>query len=171
MAKPRHRDRGNLVIPFDKDLRKAATEFDKSMWSRCLNESTLKGAKLYEVAVLLHRFGDQIVTAEINANTVTLRINQQRGLVGVVMVLDTDLEPGEETREELANEVETLMASRLTLMAVLTYNGGSKTLADLGNTLRDESQTRSWSVTCPVIVGHSWDFASDGGTSAVSVLG
>lgn len=171
MAKPRHRERGNLVIPFDKDLRKAATEFDKSMWSRCLNESTLKGAKLYEVAVLLHRFGDQLVTAEINANTVTLRINQQRGLVGVVMVLDTDLDPGEETREELATEVETLMASRMTLMAVLTYNGGSKTLADLGNTLRDEANARSWSVTCPVIVGHSWDFASDGGTSAVSVLG
>ena len=171
MAKPRHRERGNLVIPFAADLRKAATEFDKSLWSRCLNESSLKGAKLYEVAVLLHRFSDQIVTAEVNPSTVTLRVNQQRGLVGVVVALDTDLDSGDETRAELAAEVEALMASRLALLAVLTYNGGSRALADLANALREESQDRSWSVTAPVIVGHSWDFASDGGTSAVSVLG
>jgi hypothetical protein len=169
-AKPRHRDRGHLVIPHSPALRQAAAEFTSSWWAACLDERRLRGAALYEVAVLLHRFGDQVVSSRIEGDVVILRVNQPRGLVGVVLALTTDLGPEGATRKQVADAVQTLLDDRLTLVAVLTYSAAGNALEKLAGAVREEAAARGWTPTAPVIASQSWDFAADGGASALAVL-
>lgn len=168
--KPRHRARGSLIVPHAPDLRAAASEFTKSSWAACLDDRRLRGAKLYEVAVLLHRFGDSVLSNRVEDNLVVLRVTQPRGLIGVVMTLEGDLASGSDGRAALAEGVEQLLADRLTLIAALTYQGEKNAVNKLADALREESTARAWTPTAPVIASTSWDFASDGGSSALSVL-
>lgn len=166
--KSRHKDRGALILPFSEELRHSVGGFDKSQWAKCVQ--ALRGAKLYELAVVLHKLLDQVVTLDIGTNVVSLRVNQQRGLVGVVVVLDSDIEPGSPTRDELGACLEEMSSGRLSLMAVCTYAGGPRAVPDLAQAAKEELDARGVKPSCPVIAQQSWAFASDGGTSAVSVL-
>lgn len=169
-AKQRHKQRGALILPYDEELRGATTGFEKSIWAKCINTHHLKGAKLYELAVVLHRVLEQVVTFEISANSVMMRVNQERGMVGIVLVLDGDVTVGSDARSELGASLASLAEGRLSLLAACTYAGGPKTVPELAQAAREEIDTRGVSVTFPVIAQTSWTFASDGGTSAVSVM-
>src|SRR5690606_30517093 len=105
-------------IPFSEELRTSTSGFEKSIWNQCISHAGLRGAKLYEVAVLLHRVLDQVVTFDIGDDMVVIRVNQQRGLVGVVVALTVDLQPDAAARAELAAALESLSGGRLSLLAV-----------------------------------------------------
>lgn len=169
-AKPRHKARGSLVVPHSPELRAAAAEFTRSSWAACLDDRRLRGAKLYEVAVLLHRFGDSVLSNRVEDALISLRVTQPRGLVGVVMSLEPDLSAGSEGRKALADAVEQLLADRLTLVAALTYQGQKDAVHAMADALREEGAERRWEPLMPVIASTSWDFAADGGSSALSVL-
>lgn len=172
-AKQRHKARGDLVIPFAPELRSAASEFTSSWWAQCIDNGNMRGAKLYETAVLLHRFGEHVISNRIDdeATVLTLRLNQSRGLVGVVMLLEQRLGVGESARARLTESVEELLSGRLSLVAALTHTAGAPALEKLADTLREEAELRGWTRSTPMIAAHSWDYASDGGSSAVQVLG
>jgi len=169
-AKARQRERGARVGPHSKELRAASSAFTKSWWAACLDDRRLLGANLYEVAVVLHRFGDQVVSSKVEDDRVVLRINQPRGMVGVVFTLGSDLRDGSSTLTHVADEVGQLLGEGLTLVAVLTHQGGVGVLDRLSDALRSEAGTRGWKAATPVVVSLSWDFASTGGSSAISVL-
>ena len=170
-AKQRHKARGHLVIPFDDALRSSTTGFEKSLWNQFISHPGLRGAKLYELAVLLHRVIDQVVTADIGDDLVTFRVNQQRGLVGVIVTLTVDLQAGTPARAELGAALSALSAGRLGLMAVCTYAGGPRSVPEVADAVRELIGEQDLAMPCPVIAQASWEFADDGGTTAVSVTG
>jgi len=168
VAKPRHAaGLGDLVVPYKNELRAAASEFTKSWWATCLEE--LRGTHLYEVAVLLHRFGDQIISNKIDGKAVVLRVNQSRGLVGVVVALGEDVDAGDATRKRVSGAVKELLEDRLSMIAVLTTSGRPHALENLARAVREDAEAGGWTSTTPIVASRSWDYASNGGASAVSV--
>lgn len=168
--KARHRDRGSLVIPHDQKLRAAAAEFSGSWWAQCLDERRLRGAVLYETAVLLHRFGADVLSSRVEGNTLVLRVKSQQGIIGVVMSLTSETAAGTTGRKDVADAVEVLLGDRLSRVAVLSHNGTRGSLDKLATAIREEAAERGWSPTMPILASQSWDFAADGGASAVLVM-
>jgi hypothetical protein len=169
-AKARHRARGSLIIPRG-DAARSSSDFDTSVWRQCIDSANLRGAKLYELAVLLHRVLDNLVTLDIGEDLVTLRVNQQRGLSGVILVLASDLSEGSPARAELRAALEGMTRGRLSMLALCSYTGGNRAVPDLAEAGRAELEAAGIQPSFPVIAQASWEFAADGGTSAISVLG
>jgi hypothetical protein len=165
-GKPRHRLRGTLVLPAG-ELREAANAFNVGWWADAMG--AYSGARMYEMAVLLHRVGDDVVSASFDEDVAKLRLKQARGLVGVVVATSSDLAAGEETRSKIADAVAELMAERLTLVAVLAIRAEDR--AALVAALEEEAVARSWHPAVPVVVAQSWEWADDAGSSATLVLG
>jgi hypothetical protein len=165
-AKPRHLDRGALVLPFSYE-KKAPAEFKRSVWAQALR--LWRGGRLYEMAVLLHRVEGDLIAADLDAEHAVLRLSQPRGAVAVVAVLGTELDRGGEDRARLVETMERLLSTPLTLIAVTVTNHHS--LADLVAAMTEEARERDWQPPCPVIVQRSWEYAADRGTSAQLVLG
>lgn len=164
-AKQRHRSRGALVLPYA-FLREAASEFRRSWWAGCMDLYT--GRRLYELAVVLHQVGDKVVSHELAPDAATFRINERRGLTGVVAVTGTDLEDGGAARDAMADAVEELIGERLAVVAVLATHG--ETLEPIEQALRDEGEARGWDPPMPVVTSLSWEWADSAGASARPVL-
>jgi hypothetical protein len=174
-SKRRHNQRGALVLPHEEKLRAAMSEFTRSWWAAAIGGDSgrgrMLGAQLYEVACVLHRFGDQVVSFKFRPKSVQLRLNGgPRGLSGVVIVLGADWGPGEGTRTEVADAVEELLLERLTTIALLTYSVAGQPLDKLSEVIQDEARERGWKPATPVIASTSWDYAADSGSSALVVL-
>lgn len=164
-AKSRHRQLGSLVLPYA-SLRDAASAFVRSWWAECLER--YRGAKLFELGVLLRMVGEAVVSHRLNNNTVMLRLNERRGLIGMIVVLENSLEEGSDARNELVACIEELLRERLQMIAVL---GVSADIAEgLADVLTSESVRRRWKPTMPVAVSKSWDWADTRGSSARVVL-
>jgi hypothetical protein len=171
-AKMRHASRGSLIFPVD-DARELTTEFRRSLWGDVLGAkgSSYRGARLYELAVLLHRVGEQVVSHRLGEHTATLRLAQPGGLTGVVIVFSTDLADESPARAEMLDQVGQLIGERLAGVAVLTTSGeagGHETLVEV---LAAVARERSWQPIMPVVAGRSWEYADSRGTSATLVLG
>lgn len=169
--KRRHQARGCLVVPAAADLRTAASEFSRSLWSELI-ERRMLGAKLYEVGVLLHRFADKVVSSryDYDHDIITLLVNQPRGMVGVVVALDPESAAAAGGRKSLADAVESLLKDRLTLIAVLTHLVAGDMLDKLAVTIREEASARGWQPAMPILTSQTWEFAADGGATATAVL-
>lgn len=165
-AKDRHRSRGSLVLPHA-FLRDAASEFTRSWWAGCIE--TYRGRRLYELAVLLHRVGEDVVGYHLEDETVLLRLNQRRGLVGVVTVVGTELDEGGATRQALVDDLERLFTERLSLVAVLSTREDLE--AKLVEVVEAESRRRGWQPPMPVVEACSWQWADSSGTAAKAILG
>lgn len=166
IAKDRHKARGNLVIPYAKELLESDRSFAKSDWGTCIEN--LRGAKLYEVGVVLHRYADSIVTFNLSQNVLTLRINHSRGLVGVIVVLNAEI--NDETKVELGTALKELTSNRLNLIAVCTFSGSRKAVPNLADAAKERIMELDLEISTPIIASTSGDFVQDGGTSAISVL-
>lgn len=163
-AKPRHRLRGALVLPAGL-LRNGAK---KSLWLNCI-ERYRASAKLYEIGVLLHRVSEEVIAHRLGEHTILLRLSQPRGLVGVVVSLDQRPSADDASGAAVIADLEEVLSERLSLAAVLSiYADGTERLASL---ISAEAQVRRWAPTFPVVVGRSWEYADDGGSSADLVLG
>lgn len=157
-AKPRHRGLGALVFPASHDRR--------TLWGECLER--LRGPRLYEVAVLLRKFVDDMVGYQMSNDVVRFRVASPGGVVGVVVVVGTDLEPGGGTAEEVLSAVEEMMRERLGHLAVLVTN--AEHAAPVTALLERAEKEREWKVTVPVLVAKSWEYV-DGASAALPVLG
>ena len=162
--KMRHRARGSLVFS---DVH-PATGAD-AWWQRCV--TTYRGARLYEMGVLLHRVGDELVSSRFTGSSALLRLSTGKGLVGVVVTFDAQLEPESEAREGLKAAMEELLSERLVLIACLTTSGENSAIESLLASLSDLALQSGWSPTAPVVAARSWEYADNRGTTAVLALG
>lgn len=162
--KMRHRPRGSLVFA---DLHPVSAV--DAWWQRCL--TTYRGARLYELAVLLHRVGDEIVSSRFTEDAALLRLSTGKGLVGIIVTFDTAMEPGQSSREALETFMNELLAERLVLIAVLTTNGEAGAVNSLVATLGDLALSNAWSPSAPVVAARSWEYADNRGTTSVLALG
>jgi len=163
--KSKHKLRGSLIYPNDVFVN-ASAEIKRSTWVRCLTRYT--GTKIYELGVLLHRFGDDVIGDELGHHTVLLRLALPQGLVGLLVVLDPTLGEGEPTREALVKGLETLMHERLVQVAVLTTN--AEIVNVLTEVIAEEAASRGWAPTMPVTLAKSWEYANGTGVG-LAVLG
>lgn len=166
--KARHRTRGSLVVPGEQ-MRIPSRRAHEDWWGQALEKYF--GARLYELGVLLHRVGDELVGSKFGDHIVTLRLNSPRGLVGMVISVDDRLEAGEPGREALAQALEELFAERLTLAAVLTTAGEERDLLRLKEAVTSLAAERSWEPAFPVVSARSWEYADDRGSTARVILG
>lgn len=168
-----HRDRGALVLPHSDELREKAASAGRTCWSECLEDgpgrARLRGARLYEVAVLLHRFADQIVSYKLTPDVLSMRLNAATGLTGVVMWVGSEA-PSGTGREHLTHAVGEMIGDRLELLAVLTYESGDRALDRLAGLVAEDAAAQGWRPTMQVVASHSWDFAQNGGAAALAVL-
>lgn len=168
-----HRERGSLVVPHSPELRAQMAEHGKNWWTDCLDDGAdrarLRGARLYEAAVLLHRYADEIVSHKLTASVLSLRLNTPAGLTGVVMWVGSDSPTGPE-RQSLTNAVGDMINDRLVMLAVLTHESGARAVERLTGVIGEDAAANGWQPTMPVVASHSWDFASDSGASALAVL-
>jgi hypothetical protein len=164
--KQRHRLRGSLVVP-DASLRITVKPSD--WWFKCVD--SYRASRLYELAVLLHSVGDEIVSFSFSEFCASLRLNSDRGLVGVIVMLDNRIDRSDPAGQVLFTELSSMLSERLTLISVLTYSGESKDLDLLCDTVSDLAVVNNWSVSVPVICGKCWEYAEDRGSNSRIVLG
>lgn len=166
--KARHRARGSLIIP-DDSVRSAPRRGYDDWWAQAINR--YYGARLYELGVLLHRIGDEIVSTRFGEHTAVLRLNSSRGLVGIVVAMNDRLEPGEPARQELASALSELFTERLTLAAVLMSAGEERDLTRLVEATLGLAGEHGWNPAFPVVSARSWEYADDRGSTARVILG
>jgi hypothetical protein len=165
--KQRHKPRGSLVVP-DESIRSGKGR-EGNWWSSCIQ--LYRAARLYELGVLLHRIGDEIVSAKFTQHLAVLRLNSPRGLVGIIVCTDDRLENNEPGREELAAALGEILRERLTLAAVLTSAGEERELERLIAAILELSREKKWDTSFPVVAARSWEYADDRGSTSRLVLG
>lgn len=167
-GKPRHRKRGSLVIPHGA-LRDAGAGAGASWWSDCLRRESYRGSRLYELAVLLHRVGSDVIASDFDDDAAVLRVNEERGLVGIVVVLSDDLAPGGAAHERLRSSLGALVRERLGLVAVLVINAEWETR--VCQTVEELARAEGWAPNAPVVYSTTWEWADDAGSTAKLVVG
>jgi len=165
LPKTRHKIRGTLIFPREWPST-APAAVRNSLWARVAEK--YRGAKVYELGVLLHRFNEEVISSDLGNHVVTLRLNRPQGLVGVVVVLSTALGEGEGTRAELVDALETLQHERLVQIAVLSTN--AEVVDTLAEVVAEEAERREWAPTMPVTLSRSWEYANGTGV-ALPLLG
>lgn len=165
-AKTRHRARGSLVLPYAND-RQTPRQFADSLWGQL--SSRYRGTRAYELGVILHRVGSEIVSSSVGNDVIVLRLNQPRGLVGMAISAGADLSDGSDARSELLGAVHELLGERLSSVVVLTLS--ADTLEPAVQAMERASVAERWNPSAPVVAATSWSYAMDQGASAQLVLG
>lgn len=170
-AKMRHARRGSLIFPVG-EAREMAGEFGRSVWGDVLGSKhrSYRGSRLYELAVLLHRVAEQVVSHRLDPHTATFRLSQPGGLTGVVVFFGGDLDE-DDVREELLKRVGELVGERLAGVAVVTTNGDATSFERLIETVAQAGKERGWAPTMPVVGSFSWEYADTRGSTAKLILG
>lgn len=160
--KARHRLKGSLVVLQDQQ-RAAATEFQNTFWGECL--TTYRGARLYEMAVVAHAFGDRIATHRISADghIAQLRLTETRGILGVLLVTANDVSDGSAARDALREGIEGFLSDRVEMIVV------APTLDPVYDAcvaaVLEDAVTKAWQPPGPIVAARSWEWA--GGSSSV----
>lgn len=172
-ARQHHRERGSLIIPYAPNLREKLAQNKNSAWATALDDtgqqSRLRGARLYEVAVLIHKYGNQIASFNLEKSVLRARLTLPQGLTGIVMWVGGG-SPSGGAREDLLAAVGEMTRERLELLAVLTHEAGPRAVEQLAGLVAPEASSQKWEPTMPVIAAQSWQFAEDGQSSVVGVL-
>jgi hypothetical protein len=166
--KKRHRLRGTLYVPVGW-MRDAQFEFSRSWWSEIAERH--RGATLYELAVLLHRVGEQVVSYRVptDCESVLLRLRTTRGLVGVVVLSGKDLTDDGTTRAAMVAGLEEMFRERLELIVVLTTT--DTTFEPALAAIDAEATSRRWAPPCHVVAARSWEYAEGAQSVLRHVLG
>jgi hypothetical protein len=127
-----------------------------------------RGARIYELGVFFHRFGEQVISFESDGEVVSVRMSLPSGLTGAVLVAGQDLAAGGATRSSLCGVLERLLQDRLVHIAVLVLN--AEQFEAVANVLESEARTRGWKASMPVTLSRSWEYV-DGTGTAVPLLG
>jgi recombinational DNA repair protein RecR len=161
--KNRHRDRGRLIV-----VEQAEDINTGDWWSQCVTK--YRAGSLFELGVLLHSVGDEIVAFMLNSQTASFHLNTTKGLIGVIVVLSPRLEQEDYVSFEITNVIEKMLNERLTLISVLTTSGEKGSLETLVNFIKTQAATLSWQPTCPIVAARSWEYVEDRGSSATLIL-
>ena len=154
-AKQRHKLRGALIVPHDY-ARTATVEFTDSCWGNCLE--LYRGSRLYETGVLLHHLGDRVVTHKAGPDTVALRLNQRKGIVGMVVVVNDKLDKHGSTTRQLTADLDELVDERLFEIVVAVANNE---WYDTTRTIIEKAhQQHSWEPAMPVTLTRTWEYAA-----------
>lgn len=158
--KSRHRLRGRLVITEKREEPQAG-----DWWGQACHK--YRAGRLYELGVLLHRVGDEVVTYTLDDESATFHLNTPKGLVGVLVLLSgvpaQDL-PGYET---VRDHLRSMFNERLVILAVLTASGETESMADLVGFVRKQAAELNITPLMPVVAARSWEYSDDRGSSAV----
>jgi hypothetical protein len=164
--KSRHRERGPLVVP-QENQRSLSTDFAETPWGQCLD--AYKGARLYEIGVVLHTFGSQVVAHKIDPSgyCMQLKIKQSRGIVGGVCVTANDVSENSDARAAMRRNIKELLTAGVEMVVLAPtldpiYDACSAAVIEDVNLLQ-------WELTCPVVAARSWEWAS-GRTSVLQHL-
>jgi len=163
VPKSRHRSRGRLVVLDPKNI----SGDENSWWKQCIH--TYRSGRLYELGVLLKRVGDEVVSHTFRQEGATLKLSTNKGLVGLVVCFDSDLDKGSKARNYLERELTNLASERLVLLGVLTTSGERGAFEDLVSTLETVTHEKKLKLTAPLVAAKSWEYADDRGSSAVVV--
>jgi hypothetical protein len=161
--KSRHRLRGCLVAVDQTEVRAS------DWWNQSVKR--YRAGRLYELAVLLHRVGDEVVSFSLDPEVAAFRLNTPRGLIGVVVLLDTKLSADGPSVADMVVHLEQMLSERLTMVAVLTTSAEPGSLESVADAVERAARENAWVPTAPVVAARSWEYADDRGTSAVMVLG
>ncbi len=165
-AKGRHRLRGSLVVPVQRNAQEKGTR--PNWWADCVER--YRGSRLYELGVLLHRIGDEVVSAQFDDHGALLRLNSARGIVGVAVVFE-NVQSDPSAAGAVENMLSQLLGERCSLVAVLTTSGENTAVTCLGDAIGRLAVSKGWRAQFPVITARSWEFADDRGSTAQLVLG
>jgi hypothetical protein len=165
-AKGRHRLRGSLVVPVTRSNTEKSGR--PNWWADCVER--YRGARLYELGVLLHRIGDEVVSAQFEEHGALLRLNTARGIVGTVVLFES-LSTDPAASNVLETMLKQLLGERCSLVAILTTSGEAAAVTLLGEAIGRLAVTNGWRPQFPVITARSWEFADDRGSTAQLVLG
>lgn len=155
-AKARYRHLGSLVVPRD-EIREVQTEFSHSLWNDCIN--AYRGAKLYEMGVLLRLYASSVVGSwSCTDDTAMFRMTDGRGMTGVVTFLGPDPRV-DGVREQVLECVEQLMKERLTLLVILATN--TEAVPAMRDLILEQAPLRQWAPLMPVALSRASDFASN----------
>lgn len=165
-AKGRHRLRGSLVVPVTRSNTEKSGR--PNWWADCVER--YRGARLYELGVLLHRIGDEVVSAQFEEHGALLRLNTARGIVGTVVLFES-LSTDPTTSNVLETMLKQLLGERCSLVAILTTSGEATAVTLLGEAIGRLAVANGWRPQFPVITARSWEFADDRGSTAQLVLG
>lgn len=164
--KQRHRHRGSLVVPA-KTLRLSTKKQAEDWWNAAID--LYMGSKLYELAVLLHRVGDEIVAYTFTESLAVLKVNTAKGIVTLITVMNDRLEKGSEARSALITAIENSAKERLAFIAVLTTLGEEKEMERLVHSLVEITSEEELGITCPLVCSKSWEYADNRGSTAIQI--
>lgn len=162
--KKRHAQRGSLVLPHG-FLRVAATEFTKSPWGECMQR--YRSTVLYELGIFISHRGSEIITHNFNEELAVFRLNQSRGIIGIIFSLSEKI--NDKVVTQIGEEVEKMFNEKLTLLIVLTPYAENLDL--LVKNLTTFSTVRRWKPSMPIVAARSWEYALDKGSSAILISG
>jgi hypothetical protein len=110
-----------------------------------------------------------VITSEFSDDLALLRVNEERGLVGIVVQLTDDLAVGSTSAESLSAALATLVRERLGLVAVLSINAEWEPTVCQAVVSMAESQ--GWVPNAPVVYSTTWEWADDAGSTAKLLVG
>lgn len=162
-AKVRHKNRGSLVIPAN-SRRMVGENISDNWWWNAVD--LYRGAKLYELGVLLNRLGKDLEDYSFTTDTSLLHIKTGKGLLSIVVLYGNGLLGDDSTIGKLFSQLERENPYEILFLQTQSEDSAiEKTISKL-NYLKDDLK---WNPSCPVKVAYSWEFAEDRGTSAVSI--
>ncbi|MFM7088740.1 MAG: hypothetical protein ACKOW9_04395 [Candidatus Paceibacterota bacterium] len=165
--KSRHRSRGSLVIT--EEIAKIKTKKQSMSW---WPDTILKytGTRLYEIAVVLQRISDELISYKIDDNVAIIRLTTPKGLVTLVLSMTDRVEVGEEGNVALHNAYLEATQERVTLIVFLSTTGEEKDLLRLTSAVVDIANDTGIRPPCPVVAARSWEYADNRGTTSKVIL-
>lgn len=158
--KSRHRLRGRLIVIEKPEEPKAG-----DWWGQATKK--YRAGRLYELGVLLHRVGDEVVTYKLDEDSATFHLNTPKGLVGVLVVLSPVLAQDVPGYETVRDCLRSMFSERLVILAVLTASGEKEALPTLVDFVKKQAAELNITPLMPVVAARSWEYSDDRGSSAV----
>lgn len=159
--KSRHRLRGRLVA-FERE----ADPKPGDWWGQAVHK--YRAGRLYELGVLLHRVGEEVVSYTLNEDSATFHLNTPKGLVGIVMVLTPTFDDASSIT--ISADVLSMMSERLVILAILTASGEKNALPNLLEFVKKQTKDANLTPLMPVVAAKSWEYTDDRGSSAILIM-
>lgn len=159
--KSRHRLRGRLIA-FERESDPKPGDW----WGQAVNK--YRAGRLYELGVLLHRVGEEVVSYTLNEDSATFHLNTPKGLVGIVMVLTPTFDDASST--SISADVLSMMSERLVILAILTASGEKNALPNLLEFVKKQTKDANLTPLMPVVAARSWEYTDDRGSSAILIM-
>ena len=166
--KQRHRHRGSLVIPA-KNLRLSSKKKSEDWWNSAIE--LYMGSKLYELGVLLHRVGDEVVSYSFNDLTAVIKLNTPKGIVVIIVVMNDRTEAGTEARSKIVSDIKQASQEKLAFIAILSTLGEEKEMERLLSNLTSIHNEEDLGLSTSLVCSRTWEFADDRGSTSKLISG